>query len=82
MKIKKTVTENVVVANRANSKKGTGARTQRGKETVSQNATKHGVLSRRFHFRGDKEKAAYDTLISALDMLIKLRGKPKPNSTD
>lgn len=67
MRIKKTVTENVIAANRANSKKGTGAKTQRGKDVVSQNATKHGILAQNFRFKDDQEKAYYNTLISDLD---------------
>jgi hypothetical protein len=67
MKIKKTVTEKVTLAARANGKKGNGPTTQRGKEAVSQNATKHGILARNLHFKDAQEKAEYDTLISDLD---------------
>jgi hypothetical protein len=67
MKVKKTVTEKVILANRANARKGTGAKTQRGKDRVSQNATKHGILARNFRFKDNHEKADYDTLISDLD---------------
>ena len=70
MKIKKTVTEKVILANRANGNKGTGAKTQRGKDAASQNATKHGILARNFRFKDDQEKAAYNTLISDLDRSI------------
>jgi hypothetical protein len=66
MKIKKTVTEKVIAGNRANSKKGTGPKTQRGKDVVSQNATEHGVLARNFRFKDDQEKADYNGLISDL----------------
>jgi hypothetical protein len=67
MTIKKTVTEKVISANRANSRRGTGAKTPSGKDIVSQNATKHGILARNFRFKDDWEKAAYNTLISDLD---------------
>lgn len=70
MRVKKTVTEKVIIANRANSKKATGAKTQRGKDVVSQNATKHGILARNFRFKDDQEKADYNTLISDLDRSI------------
>jgi len=63
MKIKKTITEKVILANRENGKKGTGPKTQRGKNVASQNATKHGILARNFHFKDDREKADYDRLI-------------------
>jgi len=67
MTIKKMVTEKVILANRANGKKGTGAKTRRGKDVVGQNATKHGILARNFRFKDDREKADYNTLISDLD---------------
>jgi len=67
MKIKKTVTEKVILANRENGKKGRGAKTQRGKDVVAQNATKHGILARNFHFKDDRERADYSVLISDLD---------------
>src|SRR5579864_5044065 len=70
VKIKKTVTEKVILANRENGKKGTGPKTRRGKDNASQNATKHGVLARNFHFRDDQERADYDGLISDLDRSI------------
>jgi len=63
MRIKKKVTEDVIAANRANGKKGKGAQTERGKDVVSQNATKHGILAQNFRFRDDQEKAAYESLI-------------------
>jgi hypothetical protein len=66
MKIKKTVTEKVIMANRTNGKKGTGAKTPKGKDVVSQNATDHGILARNFRFKDDEEKADYNTLISDL----------------
>jgi hypothetical protein len=70
MKIKKTVTQKVIVANRENGRKGTGSKTQRGKDLVSRNATKHGILARNFRFKDDQEKAVYETLISDLDRTI------------
>ena len=67
MTVKKTVTEKVISANRANGRRGTGAKTQRGKNVASQNATKHGILSRKFRFKNDQEKADYNALMSDLD---------------
>jgi len=63
MRIKKTVTDNVIAANHANSKKATGPKTLRGKDVVSQNATKHGILAQNFRFKDDQEEAAYESLI-------------------
>ena len=67
MKVKKTVTEEVTLAARANGKKGKGPKTEKGKDIASQNATKHGILARNFHFRDDREKADYNALISDLN---------------
>jgi hypothetical protein len=63
MKIRKTVTDKVIEANRENGKKGTGAKTCRGKDIVSRNAIKHGILARKFPFSSDREKAAYRRLL-------------------
>ncbi|MGA8151722.1 MAG: hypothetical protein WB952_12280 [Terriglobales bacterium] len=63
MKIRKTVTDKVIAANRKNGEKGAGPRTLRGKDIVSQNATKHGILARNFRFKDDQEEAAYKSLI-------------------
>ena len=70
MKIQKTVTAKVILANHENGKKGTGPKTQRGKDVAGQNATKHGILARNFRFKDDQEKADYNTLISDLDRSI------------
>jgi hypothetical protein len=69
MKIKKTVTEKVISANRGNAKKG-GPKTERGKATVSQNATKHGLYAQNLRFFSDKEEAAYNAKITALKGVI------------
>jgi hypothetical protein len=63
LRIKKTVTEKVIAANRANTKKGSGPKTLRGKDIVSRNATKHGILAQNFRFKDDQEEAAYESLI-------------------
>ena len=64
MKVRKSVTDKVIAANRRNGKKGTGPKTIRGKDIVSQNATKHGILAQNFRFRDDREEAAYESHIS------------------
>ena len=70
MKVKKSVTEKVTLAARTNGKKGKGPKTEKGKDIVSQNATKHGILARNFRFKDDREKGDYHTLISDLDESI------------
>ena len=67
MTVKKTVTEKVISANRANGRRGTGAKTQRGKNVASSKRHKHGILARNFRFKDDQEKADYNALISDLD---------------
>jgi hypothetical protein len=67
MRIDKTVTDKVIAANRENAKKATGAKTQKGKDIVSQNAMKHGILAQNFLFKGEQEEAAYNRIISALE---------------
>ena len=52
-------TEAQIIANRRNSKKSTGPRTQKGKAIVSQNAVKHGLLARQNVIRTEN-KADFD----------------------
>lgn len=46
MKVRKTVTEKKLAANRRNSAGSTGARTERGKNTTRFNALKHGLFAK------------------------------------
>ncbi len=63
MKIKKTVTERVVRANRANGGKGNGPRNTRYK---SRNAVTRGLLARQIEFRDEADKKMFDALVTAL----------------
>jgi hypothetical protein len=63
MKIKKTVTTDVIAANRANAKRSTGPRRP---EIVMVNALKHGLLSRNLSFQTEKEKQDFDELVHDL----------------
>jgi hypothetical protein len=69
VKIRKTVTDKVIAANRENGTKG-GPKTPEGKDRVSQNAAIHGILARNLHFEDDQEKADYEKLISRLKRSI------------
>lgn len=60
MKIKKTVTESVLAANRANSKLAKGRKTPRGKAASSRNSLRHGLLAKAIFFDSDEKRAAYD----------------------
>ena len=64
MKIKKTVTEKVIAANRANAQKSTGPRDA---NAVNQNATRHGLLSKGLHFQNEDEKEEFHRLVQELE---------------
>lgn len=55
---KKTVSERQLAANRANARKSTGPRTPEGKEQVSTNAIKHGLIAHRLLLPNDPEESA------------------------
>jgi hypothetical protein len=58
VKIKRTVNDAVVAANRKNAAKSSGPRTQRGKQIVSGNAEKWEFLQKTFGLRMQKKKTA------------------------
>lgn len=60
MKIKKTVTESVLAANRASSKLSTGSKTARGKAASSRNSLRHGLLAKAVFFDSDEKRTAYE----------------------
>ena len=64
MTIKKTVTANVIDANRSNAKKSTGPRNT---TTVSQNATSHGLLAKTLRFQDDDEKNEFNRLVQEIE---------------
>jgi hypothetical protein len=63
MKLKKTVTERVLAANRANAEKSTGPRKT---QAVKQNARKHGLLSESLLFKSEEERQNFDELLNDL----------------
>lgn len=63
MKVKKTTTEKVLAANRANAQKSTGPRRPDG---LRLNALKHGFLTRNLIFNSDEEKQEFHDLVSDL----------------
>src|SRR5690349_21469277 len=62
MKIKRTMTDKALAASRANSEKG--------KQTVSENAVKHGILSQKLRLQTDREKTAHKKLIRDLQKTV------------
>jgi hypothetical protein len=63
MKIKKTVTDKVMAANRTNAQKATGPQNT---ERVSQNARQHALLSKQLVFETEEEKEEFNTLMAEL----------------
>ncbi len=64
MKIRKTITEKVVAANRANAQKTNGPN---DKNALSQNAVKHGLLAKHLHFSNEEDKLEFSTLLGELE---------------
>jgi len=63
MKVKKTITEKVLAANRANAQRSTGPRRP---DAVRYNALKHGIFTRNLIFNSDQEQQEFHDLISGL----------------
>jgi len=63
MKIKKTVTEKVIAANRANSHQSTGPHNV---DAVKENAVRHGLLASHIVFQNEEEKLEFQSLLDAL----------------
>jgi len=63
MKIKKTVSDKVIAANRKNGKETKGPIDV---DAVAQNARKHGLASKRLVFRDEEERREFDALVDDL----------------
>jgi len=59
---KKTVTEAVLAANRANAKCSTGPRTEQGKSNSCHNSFRHGILARRIVLENKEQRAEFQRL--------------------
>ena len=64
MTITKAMTEKACAANRANAQKSTGPRDT---AASSQNARKHGLLSKYLHFETDEERQEFEELLLQLE---------------
>jgi hypothetical protein len=62
MKHKKTVTDSVLAANRANAKFSTGPRTEQGKSNSGHNTFRHGVLAKRVVLETHEERSEFKRL--------------------
>ena len=65
MKHKKTVTEAVRDANRANAQSSTGPRTNQGKSNSSHNALRHSILARKVVLETHEQRAEFRELLHA-----------------
>jgi hypothetical protein len=74
MKIKKTVSDKVIIANRKNSGNSTGPRSADAKSALKYHAVKHGLLTKALSFRNDEEKVEFRELASELEEDLKPRG--------
>jgi hypothetical protein len=61
MKIKRTITDRVLAANRANGKHNPGRRNPQNTSAVT-----HGLLANKLVFRSDDERRSYNTLVAEL----------------
>ncbi len=64
MKIKKTITEKVMAANRANGRKTAGPHDT---NSTRENALKHGLLAKNLIFRDEEESNEFDRLLHELE---------------
>ena len=64
MKIKKTVSEKVIAANRGNAQQSTGPKNV---AAVRNNALKHGLLAKSIVFRNEEEETEFERLLGALE---------------
>jgi hypothetical protein len=74
MKIKKTVWEKVIEANRRNSQLNTGPTSLAAKRAVRYNAIKHGLLAKRIVFRNEAEEAEFQALMDDLEKEFRPEG--------
>jgi hypothetical protein len=72
MKVKKTVTDKVIAANRGNATKSTGPRSE---AAVRDNAGKHRLLAKNLAFQNEEERADYDRLALDLEDEYNPRGR-------
>jgi hypothetical protein len=74
MKIKKTVSDKVIIANRKNAQESSGPRSAAAKSALKYHAVKHGLLTKALRFRSDEEKAEFREFATELEEDLKPRG--------
>jgi hypothetical protein len=77
MKIKKTVSDKVIAANRRNARKSTGPRNAAAKSALKYHSVKHGLLTKTLLFEGHKEEAEFQELTAELEADYRPRGSTK-----
>ena len=73
MKIRKTVSDKVIAANRENARKSPGPRSAVVKSALKYHAVKHGLLTKALSFPSDEEKAEFRELAAELEKDLKPR---------
>jgi hypothetical protein len=63
MKVKKTITDKVLAANRENAQKSTGPKNT---DAVKRNACTHGLLSKNLFFQSEEEKREFGEMLKQL----------------
>jgi hypothetical protein len=66
VKIRRTVTQKVLDANRENAQKSTGPNTETGKEASSANSVKHGLLADGLVFESEKQEEQFAEFMNQL----------------
>ena len=74
MKIRKTVSDKTVAANRENAKKSTGPKTDIAKSNLKYHALKHGLLTKALLLRNEKEEEEFQELAGELEADLQPHG--------
>ena len=73
MRIRKTVSDKTVAANRENAKKSTGPKTETAKSNLKYHAVKHGLLTKALLLRKGEEEEEFQELTDSLEAYFKPR---------
>lgn len=74
MRIKKTISQKVMDANRRNAQRSPGPASIKAKDAVRYNAMTHGLLAKRIVFRNDEEQAEFKALMDELEQEFRPEG--------
>jgi hypothetical protein len=74
MRIKKTISQKVIEANRRNAQRSPGPISIKAKDAVRYNAMTHGLLAKRIVFRNEEEEAEFKALTDELEQEFRPEG--------